>query len=450
MRLKKGDKALSQSDIPANGKKPPKNGDGPFDGYDDVAEGITEPHSHPKIPTSYKPGTGRRLITFAVAVTIALAAGYVFVSGIKANDEDQLAASTEAKLKAPPTVEVVTVTAAADGEGLRLPAEARGWYNSTIYARVSGYLKSWLVDIGDPVKKNQVLAVIDTPELDAQLDAAKAQLKASEAETKVREADAEFARTTYERWSGSAKGVVSEQEREDKKAGYASAIAKLHAAQARVNLDQSNVDRLTFMTQYKQVVAPYDGIITARRTDIGDLVTAGSTSNTTPLFEISQYDKVRVFANVPQQASGDARAGTLVKIYAAEYPNQVFEGKVTRTSEAIDPHARTLHVEADIPNPDLKLLPGMYLQMEFRLKSRNYVKIPASALLFRTAGPQVALIQPDNTVKFQDVRIARDNGNSVEVSSGLTEGDRVALNISNQITDGSKVTVKENSKLAAR
>jgi RND family efflux transporter MFP subunit len=436
---------LSQPDAPKNGKNSQ-----PFDGYDDVAEGIAEPHGHPKIPSNYKPGTGLRLIISAVILAIALGGGFLFVSGIKAKDQAQLAAETAEKLKDPPIVEVITVTSVPSTGGLRLPAEANGWYNSTIYARVSGYLTEWRVDIGDKVKKNQVLAVIDTPELDAQLEASRAQLKASEAETKVREADAEFAKTTFERWSGSAKGVVSEQEREDKKAGYASGIAKLHAAQARVNLDQSNVDRLNFMAQYKQVLAPYEGVITERRIDIGDLVTAGSTSNTTPLFGISQYDRIRVFANVPQQASGDTRVGTPVKIFAAEYPNQVFEGKVTRTSESIDPKARTLRVEADIPNSDLKLLPGMYLQMEFNFKSKTYVQIPASALLFRTAGPQVALIQPDNTVKFQDIRIARDNGNSVEIASGLSEGDRVALNISNQITDGTKVTVKENNKMAAR
>ena len=157
---------------------------------------------------------------------------------------------------------------------------------------------------------------------------------------------------------GSAKGVVSEQEREDKKAGFASAVAKLNAAEARVNLDKSNVDRLTYMAQFKQVSAPYDGVITERRIDIGDLVTAGSTSSTTPLFGISQYDQIRVFANVPQSASGDIGVGATAKITAAELPSQVFEGKVTRTSESIDPQSRTLRVEVDLPNPDCKASAG--------------------------------------------------------------------------------------------
>jgi RND family efflux transporter MFP subunit len=428
----------------------PKREHKPFDGYDDVAEGITEPHSHALIADDYRRGTGARLISFAVIVAVALGGAFVYVSGIKANDAEQLASETAAKVKEPPIVETITVGAAPPPQPLTLPAEARGWYTSTIYARVSGYLTKWLADIGDKVKKNQVLAVIDTPELDAQLEAAKAQLKASEAELKVRESEAEFAKTTYERWSGSARGVVSEQEREDKKAGYASSVAKRHAAEARVNLDKSNVDRLTFTAQFKEVVAPYQGVITERRIDIGDLVTAGSTANTSPLFGISQYDQVRVFANVPQSASGSVITGTDAKIYAAEYPSIVFEGKVTRTSESIDPQARTLRVEIDLPNPGYKLLPGMYLKVSFALKPQSTVQIPASALLFGPSGPEVAVIHPDGTVHFTEVRIGRDNGNTVEIASGIAEGDRVALNINNQIQDGSKVTVKDNNKVATR
>ncbi len=422
----------------------------PFDGYDDIAEGVSEPHAHPVIPDGYKPGTGFRMMTSAIVLAIVLGGAFLFVSAIKAGDRSQLAAATEANVKEAPAVEVITVGLAPPTEGLTLPAETRGWYESTIYARVSGYLNRWLVDIGDRVKKYQTLAVIDTPELDAQLEAAKAQLRASEAELKVKETEEEFARTTYERWAGSAKGVVSDQEREDKKAGYAGAEAKLNAQRARVNLDKSNMDRLLYMTQFKEVAAPYDGVITQRQIDIGDLVTAGSNSSTSPLFGIAQSDQIRVFTNVPQSASGDVTVGTAVKITASEFPGQVFEGKVTRTSESIDPHARTLRVEVDLPNPDLKLLPGMYLKAAFDLKSKAAVQIPASALLFRTAGPQVAVIQPDSTVKFKDVRIGRDNGNTIEITSGLSDGDRVVLNINNQIPDGSKVTVRDNNKVAAR
>ena len=323
---------MSQSDHPASDRA-----SRPFDGYDDVAEGIADPHTHPVIPDDYKPGTGFRLLAIAMVFAFVLGGAFFFVTGLKARDEGQLAAATEAKEKESPPVEVITVTAAPASQPLVLPAAARGWYSSTIYARVSGYLTKWLADIGDKVKKNQVLAVIDTPELDAQLDAAKAQFKASEAELKVRQSEADFAQTTFARWAGSAKGVVSEQEREDKKAAFASSIARVHAAEARVNLDKSNVDRLTYTTQFKQVTAPYDGVITERHIDIGDLVTAGSTSNTSPLFGIAQYEQIRVFTNVPQSASTDIGVGTPAKITAAEYPSHTFEGFVTRTSSISRP-----------------------------------------------------------------------------------------------------------------
>ena len=415
----------------------------PFDGFDDVAEGIIEPHTHAVVDSGYKPGTGRRLGALAVILALGLGGAFFFVSSMKANDEALLSQETEAKSKEPPAVEVVTIGPLPATQPLRLPGEARGWYSSTIFARVSGYVMAWLADIGDRVKKNQVLAVIDTPELDAQLDAAKAQLNASEAEMKVREVDAEFAKTTFERWQGSGKGVVSEQEREDKRAGFAIAAAKLKAAEAKVKLDKSNVDRLTYMTQFKQVIAPYDGVITERRIDLGDLVTAGSASNMAPLFAIAQYDRIRVFTNVPQSASSDIGVNTSAAIFVAEQPGQVFEGKVSRTSESINTEARTLRVEVDLPNANLKLLPGMYLQVEFHLKPKRGVQIPASALLFRSGGLQVAVIRPDNTVKFMDVQIGRDNGNTIEIVSGLSERERVALNINNQIADGGKVTVKE-------
>jgi RND family efflux transporter MFP subunit len=210
------------------------------------------------------------------------------------------------------------------------------------------------------------------------------------------------------------------------------------------------VNRLTFLARFKQVTAPYDGVITERRIDIGDLVTAGSTANTTPMFAIAQFQQIRIFANVPQSAAAELPLGTAAQITASEYPKRVFEGKVTRTSQSIDPRSRTLRIEVDLSNTDLALLPGMYVQVEFHLEPTSFVQVPASALLFRASGPQVALIDHNNTVQFQDVSIARDNGNFVEIASGLSQGDKVALNISNQIANGDRVTVREEDKTATR
>ncbi|MGD0532535.1 MAG: efflux RND transporter periplasmic adaptor subunit [Methyloceanibacter sp.] len=379
-----------------------------------------------------------------MTIAVILAAAFFIVHHIKSRDEAFLGTATAARAEQPPPVNVVKVQFAPPRQVLTLPGETRGWHSSIIYARVSGYLAKWLVDIGDRVKTGQVLATIDTPELDAELEAAKAQLNASEAEVKVKEADAEFAKTTYERWQGSPKGVVSEQEREDKKARFDASVAALNASQARVKLDEAKVDRLTFLTEFKQVTAPFDGVITERHVDIGDLVTAGSTTNTSPLFGIAQTEQIRVFVNVPQSASVQLGVGSAAEVTASEYPTRTFEGKVTRTSEAIDPRARTLRVEVDLSNSDLALIPGMYVKVAFSLKPTTFVQVPASALLFRASGPQVAVVTDDDTVKFRDVTIARDNGHLVEIASGLSEGDRVALNINNQIINGEKVTVTES------
>jgi RND family efflux transporter MFP subunit len=444
---------VAKSDLPKS--DPPKSLrpiEPTFDSLDDSTadEVAAQPHAHAPISTTYAKGTGRR-IRFAAFILIAgLAVAFYVVHRAKMHQETALASETVAKGEEAAPVEVIKVDLAPPTQSLTLPGETRGWYSSTIYARVSGYVAKWIADIGDRVKKDQVLATIDTPELDAQLEAAEAQLKASEAEVTVREADVEFAKTTYDRWQGSPKGVVSDQEREDKKARYAAATAQLNASRARVTVDQANVDRLAFLTGYKQVTAPYDGVITERRIDIGDLVTAGSTTNTTLLYGIAQADKIRVFANVPQAASTEIGEGAVAQIAASEFPNRVFEGKVTRTSRSIDRRARTLRAEVDLPNSDLALLPGMYVQVTFRLKPTSFVQVPASALMFRTGGPQVALIDGSGKVKFQDVTIARDNGNFVELASGLSAGDRVALNISNQIVNGDRVTVKEEAKTAAK
>jgi membrane fusion protein, multidrug efflux system len=438
---------VQQSD-PAKSHKPVEPA---FDSFDDAASDDPAPqhHEHVRVPTTYGKGTGRWMRFAAATLAIALVAGFVVVQQIKGREEAGLAKVTAMRAEEAPLVEVIKVDLAPPTQVLTLPGETRGWYASTIYARVSGYVAKWIADIGDRVQKDQVLATIDTPELDAQLDASQSQLKASEAEVKVREADAEFAKTTFDRWQGSPRGVVSEQEREDKKARYAIAVAQLNAARARVSLDQANVDRLTYMTRFKQVTAPYEGIITERRVDIGDLVTAGSTANTTLLYGIAQSEKIRVFANVPQSVAGDVGEGTVVSVSSNDNPNRKLEGKVTRTSKSIDPRARTLRVEVDLPNDDLTLLPGMYVQVTFRLNPTSFVQVPASAMLFRSTGPQVALVNGDGTVKFQDVAIARDNGNFVEIASGLSAGDRVALNISNQIANGDKVTVRDDAKTAA-
>ena len=388
---------------------------------------------------------GRNVQRAALAVALVLLLAFVIVYLSRLHAEHKLARETRAAAAAIPTVDVVTVRGAPAGGSLTLPGETAAWYESTIYARVSGYVAKWYVDIGDHVKAGQVLALIDTPELDAEFLAAKAKLKVSEAQVKVKQADAAFAASTYERWRDSPKGVVSDQEREDKKAGNAGAAAQLEAARAQVNLDQADVDRLSAFEQFKRVTAPYIGTITERRIDIGNLVTAGSSGDTTLLYRMAQDDPIRIFVDVPQSAAPDLmKIGIPAKILTGAASGQSISGAITRTSDAIDPRARTFRAELDIPNADGRLVSGEYVQVAFDLPNNGMSQVPAAALVFATSGPRVAVVGPDGTVKFRPVTIGRDDGNEVELSSGVTDGERLVLNISNQIVAGQKVQVSTN------
>ena len=258
---------------------------------------------------------------------------------------------------------------------LTLPGETHAWYESTIYARVTGYVAKWNVDIGDHVSKGQVLAEIETPELDAQFVAAQAKLKATKADVRVAEAEAEFARTTYARWRDAPAGVVSEQEREDKKAAFDSAVARLEAARAHVALDQADVDHFAAFEKFKSVTAPYDGTIIERRIDIGNLVTAGSLSGTMPLYRMTKDDPMRVWVDVPQSAAADLmKCGVPVAIATNQSPGREVEGRIVRTAEAIDPQARTFRVEIDVPNPKGALVSGMYVQAALRCPVKGSCK----------------------------------------------------------------------------
>jgi RND family efflux transporter MFP subunit len=398
-------------------------------------------------PTNVSPGAGRRMLSLAAAVAIALAAGFWFVHHNQIDSEARLADQTRRDAAEPPLVDVVIAEAAPAQQTLTLPGSTAAWNESIIYARVSGYVANWLVDIGDRVKTGQTLALIETPELDAELVAAKAKLNASQAGVEVKQARADFARTTYERWRNSPKGVVSDQERESKKAGSAEAVAELDAARAQVLLDQAQVDRLTALTNFKRVQAPFDGIITERQIDLGNLVTAGSTASTSPLYRLAKDDPIRVFVHAPQSAAAQLmKVGTPAVIRRSDQPNQRLEGKVTRSAKAINPKSRTLRVEIDLPNPDLALVPGLYVEVSFKLKNEGLIQAPAAALLFRASGPQVAVIDENGVVQIKDVTIARDDGNFVQIASGLAIGDKVALNLSSQIMAGEKVKISQANK----
>jgi RND family efflux transporter MFP subunit len=388
--------------------------------------------------------TGRRLQRAAIAVAVILAIAFAAEFLIRLHARHLLAKESQASARAVPAVDVVVVRDNTGTGTLTLPGETAAWYESTIYARVDGYVAKWYVDIGDHVKAGQLMATIDTPELDAELMAAKAKLQAAQAQVKVSEATAEFASTTYARWRDSPKGVVSEQEREDKKAGNDAAAAQLQAARAQVSLDEADVNRLSAFEQFKRVTAPFDGTVIERRIDIGNLVTAGSSGNTTSLYRVSQDDPIRVFVDVPQSAAPNLmKVGVAAQISISDSGAPPIAGKITRTSEAVNPQARTFRAELDIPNPKRALVPGLYVQVAFQLNNSGMYQVPAASLTFTPSGPKVAVVNPDNQVQFHPVTIGRDDGDHVELSSGVASGDRLVLNISNQIADGQRVRITD-------
>jgi RND family efflux transporter MFP subunit len=396
------------------------------------------------VSTRFAAETGRRTKRGALFAAALLLLCFLLVGVLRFFHARAVANAGATAFAQPPAVDIVLAQPATVGQDLVLPGETAAWYETTIYARVNGYVAKWRVDIGDRVKKGEVLATIETPELDAELAAARAQLQASQAQVDARRAEAAFSKSTNERWRDSPKGVVSEQERESKKADYESAEARLYAANAQVALDKSKVDQYSALAEFRQVKAPFDGTITERKIDVGNLVTAGSGSTTTSLYRMAQTDPLRIFVDVPQSAAGELmNAGVPAEIRATGAVGGVFSGKIARSAESLNSQARTMRVEVDMPNVTHSLVPGMYVNVAFRLPPRGTVEVPAAALIFRAGGAQVAQVDGDGKIQFKNVVIARDNGSLVELASGVQAGDRLVLNISSQIASHQSVAANE-------
>jgi RND family efflux transporter MFP subunit len=347
--------------------------------------------------------------------------------------------------QAVPSVSLVMPRRGGGAEALALPGNISAWNEAPIYARVNGYLKRWYFDIGAHVKGGQVLATIETPDLDAQYAAAKADLDAARAKVKVANAAMEFAKTTYDRWRDSPKGVVSIQETESKKADYETARASYDAAIAGVNSDQGVVDRLHALEEFKNLVAPFDGTVTGRNTDIGDLINAGSGSGgggASPPFKVADVHEMRVYVQVPQSMSAGIVPGMTAELSLPQYPERVFKATVATTASAIDPASRALLVELHADNPDGVLQPGTYAQVHFNLKPNpNVLTIPATALIFQQAGMQVAVVGPDSHAELKPVTLGRNFGTDVEILRGLSPSDRVINSPPDSLTQGELVSV---------
>jgi RND family efflux transporter MFP subunit len=396
-------------------------------------------------PASSRPPKNLRWIALAAAAAaIAIAA-----AGILTRRDHEATVAQWTLEQAIPTVAVITPQQGAAVQRLALPGDIQSWYEAPIYARVNGYLKAWYFDYGAHVKKDEVLAEIDAPDLDAQLIAAQAKLHSAQSVVKVREAERQFAETTYVRWRDSPKGVVSVQEQESKQADYNSAVARLNAAEAEANADQGDVDRLNALESFKKIVAPFAGVVTARETDIGALINAGSGTgggNGPVLFKVADIHKMRVYVQVPQQMTAGIKDGLTAELHLPQYPNQSFKAVVATTSSAINMTARTLLVELHADNPDSLLQPGAYAQVEFNLPSNpDIVQLPTSALLFRENGLKVATIGPDDKIELKTITLGRNLGTHVEVLKGLTVSDRVVNSPPDSLADGDVVRIAGQS-----
>ncbi len=407
-----------------------------------AAEDQQPEHDTPPMPP---PRNLRRAGLVAVVAAIVIAAFGILQ---RRGHEAEVAQWTQQR--AIPTVAVITPHQGPSVQRLVLPGTVQAWYEAPIYARVSGYLKMWYFDYGAHVKKGDLLAEIDAPDLDAQLAAAQAKLNSARAVVKVREAESQFAESTYQRWRDSPKGVVSVQEQEAKQADYDSAVARLNSATAEVAADQGEVDRLKALEEFKRIVAPFDGVVTARETDIGALINAGS--GTGPkLFRVADIHKMRVYVQVPQQLSADIQQGLTADLHLPQYPAKTFKATVATTSSAISTSARTLLVELHADNPDGLLQPGAYARVDFELPSNpDQVRIPTSALIFRERGMEVAVVGPGDRIELKPVTLGRNLGTEVEVVKGLTLADRVVNSPPDSLAAGDTVRIAGQQSDAGR
>ncbi len=338
------------------------------------------------------------------------------------------ALSKETAETAIPTVATVTAKPSTLAEDLVLPGAVQAYVEAPIYARTSGYLRSWRTDIGTPVVKGQLLGEIDTPEVDQQLSQARADLATARANEAL-------SKSTNVRWQGLlATESVSKQDADEKSGDAAAKKAAADSAAA-------NVARLQELESFKRVVAPFSGIITARNTDIGALINAGQSTGA-ELFRIADIHKLRVYVRVPQAFASVTQPGLAAELRFTEKPAEVFVAKTVRTSNALDPALRTLQVELELDNPKGEILPGAYVEVHFKLPaSAAILRLPANTVLFRASGLQVATVDNQQRIKLKSIVQGRDFGNSIEVLSGLAPNETVVLNPPDSITDGVQVRV---------
>lgn len=383
------------------------------------------------------PGESKRLGRKVVwrLTLIGLAAIAIAFGGLTSREKGERDLGTWTQAQAIPTVDIVTPERGVGHQELVLPGEVQAWYQAPIYARVSGYVKMWYTDIGAKVKAGDVLAEIETPDLDQQFEQAKGELAKAEA-------NAALADLTAKRWQAMrASDAVSQQNADEK-------VGDRNAKKAEVAAAKANVARLEALEGFKKIVAPFDGVVTARKIDVGALVNSTPT-NAPDLFEVADVHEMRIYASVPQSFSAQLHVGMTAKLKLPQYPDRTFEASLATTSDAISPKSRTLLVELRRDNKDGMLQPGSFVEVHFELPANNEVlHLPASALIFRGNQAEVATVGRDNKVTLKPVEAGRDLGTEIEIQSGLSPSDRVIRSPSDSVADGDIVKIAGQDKAA--
>lgn len=374
-------------------------------------------------------GNGLFTILFFVVIVLVVLGGITLFQ--RRAQYQALAEETE-KL-AIPTVAVIHPAVEASEEDLVLPGTMQAYVESPIYARTNGYLKAWYHDIGTRVRQGELLADIDTPEVDQQLSQARADLNTAQA-------NANLSKITAARYQELIKtDGVSKQEVDN-------AVGDLEAKMATVNSSEANVRRLEDLESFKHIYAPFSGVITRRNVDIGTLINAGNGGISQQLFVLSQTDPIRVYLSVPETYASSIRAGLGAFLEVTQFPAERFQGKVVRTAEAIDTNTRTLLTEVDVPNHNAALLPGGYAQVHLQVKVTGArLAVPVNALLFRSEGLSAVLVDANHRTHLKSLSIGRDYGTTLEVLQGLDAKDWIVLNPADSLEEGQEVRVKEIS-----
>ena len=362
-----------------------------------------------------------------LVLLILLAAGAAIGFSLRLGERRALARETA--VLAVPSVTVIQPQREPAQQELTLPSTLQAFTESPIYARTNGYLARWYKDIGSRVERGQLLADIDTPEVDQELMQARAARDQAQAQLAL-------AKTSAERWETLRKmDAVAQQETDERASSYTQDQAALASATA-------NVRRLEQLESFKHVYAPFSGVLIRRNTDIGALINAGNGGSNQELFVLAQIDPIRVFVDVPEVYAGSIHSGLPASLELPAFPGQRFSGKVARTADAIDPESRTLRTEIDVPNRDGRLFPGAYAQVHFGLNvSTLRLTVPVNALLFRAEGPRAAVVDASRRVHLKPVIIGRDYGTEVEILGGLEPSDTLVLNPSDSLEEGQVVHI---------